>query len=96
MKNIRVFLSEKFRFLEVKVSIYLSRCVFVMNQTVQMHSGSKTVQPTYGIRVVYLHHVCISSGALTLSCLSSLLSLLLLSLLLLLLLLFLFVFRFTR
>ena len=30
MKNIRVFLSEKSQFLEVKFSIYLSRCVFVM------------------------------------------------------------------
>ena len=30
MKNIRVFLSEKFQFLEVKFSIYLNRRVFVM------------------------------------------------------------------
>ena len=30
MKNIRVFLSENFQFLEVKFSIYLNRCVFVM------------------------------------------------------------------
>ena len=30
MKNIRVFLSEKLQFLEVKFSIYLNRCVFVM------------------------------------------------------------------
>ena len=30
MKNIRVFLSEKFQFLEVKSSIYLNRRVFVM------------------------------------------------------------------
>ena len=30
MKNIRVFLPEKFRFLEVKFSIYLNRRVFVM------------------------------------------------------------------
>ena len=29
-KNIRVFLSEKFQFLEVKLSIYLNRRVFVM------------------------------------------------------------------
>ena len=28
--NIRVFLSENFQFLEVKFSIYLNRCVFVM------------------------------------------------------------------
>ena len=32
MKNISVFLSEKFRFLEVKLSIYLNRRVFVMLQ----------------------------------------------------------------
>ena len=30
MKNIRVFLSENFLFLEVKLSIYLNRRVFVM------------------------------------------------------------------
>ena len=30
MKNIRVFLSEKFQFLEVKFSIHLNRHVFVM------------------------------------------------------------------
>ena len=31
MKNIRVFLSEYFQFLEVKFSIHLNRRVFVMN-----------------------------------------------------------------
>ena len=31
MKNIRVFLSENFQFLEMKFSIYLNRHVFVMN-----------------------------------------------------------------
>ena len=30
MKNIRVYLCEKFQFLEVKFSIYLNRRVFVM------------------------------------------------------------------
>ena len=30
MKNIRVFLSENFQYLEVKFSIYLNRNVFVM------------------------------------------------------------------
>ena len=34
MKNIRVFLSENFQFLEVKFSIYLNRRVFVMGKTV--------------------------------------------------------------
>ena len=33
MKNIRVFLSENFQFLEVKFSIYLNRHVFVMLTT---------------------------------------------------------------
>ena len=30
MKNIRVFLSENYQFLEVKFSVYLNRRVFVM------------------------------------------------------------------
>ena len=38
MKNIRVFLSEKFRFSEVKFSIYLNRRVFVM----------MTIKPVFG------------------------------------------------
>ena len=32
MKNIRVFLSENFQFLELKFSIYLNRRVFVMSR----------------------------------------------------------------
>ena len=32
MKNFRVFLSEKFQFLEVKFSIYLNRRVFIMKR----------------------------------------------------------------
>ena len=31
MKNIRVFLSENFQFLEVEFSLYLNRRVFVMS-----------------------------------------------------------------
>ena len=31
VKNIRVFLSEIFQFLRLKFSIYLNRCVFVMD-----------------------------------------------------------------
>ena len=31
MKNIRVFISENFQFFEVKFSIYLNRCVFIMD-----------------------------------------------------------------
>ena len=34
MKNIRVFFTENFQFLEVKFSIYLNRCVFVMCSSV--------------------------------------------------------------
>ena len=36
MKNIRVFLSENFSFLEVKLSIYLNRHVFVMSEYIKM------------------------------------------------------------
>ena len=38
MKNIRVFLSENYQFLEMKFSVYLNRCVFVMQQG--DHNGS--------------------------------------------------------
>ena len=37
MKNIRVFLSENFQFLEMKFSIYLKRRVFVMQETVLLN-----------------------------------------------------------
>ena len=33
MKNIRVFLSENFQFLEMEFSIYLNRHVFVMSES---------------------------------------------------------------
>ena len=36
MKNIRIFVSENFQFLEVKVSIYMNRRVFVMNSRKSM------------------------------------------------------------
>ena len=36
MKNIRVFLSENFKFLEEKFSIYLNRHVFVMQSEMQL------------------------------------------------------------
>ena len=36
MKNIRIFLSEKFPFLVVKFSIYLNRSVFVMVKNIQL------------------------------------------------------------
>ena len=34
MKNIRDFLSENFQFLEMKISTYLNRHVFVMNRLI--------------------------------------------------------------
>ena len=40
MKNIRVFLSENFQFLEVKFSIYLNRCVFVMEKKLRSRNIS--------------------------------------------------------
>ena len=45
MKNIRVFVSENFQFLEVKFSIYLNRGVFVMH----LHKYSKQ-EPTTPLR----------------------------------------------
>ena len=42
MKNIRVFLSENFQFLEVKFSIYLNRLVFVMQPFMKLHGITKT------------------------------------------------------
>ena len=36
MKNIRFFLSERFKFLDVKFSIYLNRRVFVMDNNHQV------------------------------------------------------------
>ena len=38
-KNIRVFLSENFQFLDVKFSIYLNRRVFVMNSAYRSRQG---------------------------------------------------------
>ena len=40
MKNIRDFLSENFQFLELKISTYLNRHIFVM------HCFSKTTRKT--------------------------------------------------
>ena len=39
MKNIRIFVSENFQFLEVKVSIYLNRRVFVVTYFTVNHPG---------------------------------------------------------
>ena len=43
MKNIRIFVSENFQFLEVKVSIYLNRRVFVMIKLNSKVSMSKAI-----------------------------------------------------
>ena len=37
MKNIRFFLSEKFHFLVVKVSVYMNRRVIVMINSIQIY-----------------------------------------------------------
>ena len=53
MKNIRVFfLSEKFKFLEVKFSIYLNRRVFVMpaKTLIRMY-----IQPSMARVLVFLY-----------------------------------------
>ena len=48
MKNIRIFLSENFQFLEVKLSIYLNRRVFVMmSDSVYPQQRSQTA-PDFG------------------------------------------------
>ena len=39
MKNITVFVSENFKFLEEKFSIYLNRRVFEMSRRTDTHSG---------------------------------------------------------
>ena len=44
MKNIRLFLSENFQFLEVKFSIYLNRRVFVM-QKIYLVNDADSDQP---------------------------------------------------
>ena len=41
MKNIRVFLSENFQFLEVKFSKHLNRRVFVMEHVFESSGNSK-------------------------------------------------------
>ena len=49
MKNIRVFLSENFQLLEVKLSIYLNRRVFVKDEEYfqSMHCLSLIQQDVY-------------------------------------------------
>ena len=46
MKNIRVFLSEKFQFLEVKFSIYLNRRVFV-RERVKFFDYTRDTTPNF-------------------------------------------------
>ena len=38
MKKYQSFLSENFQFLEVKFSVYLDRCVFLMNRPAYPHN----------------------------------------------------------
>ena len=42
MKNIGVFLSENFQFLEMKFSIYLNRLVFVMSDSYRFSLAGST------------------------------------------------------
>ena len=44
MKNITVFLSENFQFLEVKFSIYLNMRVFVMIGFILLQSNKKSLR----------------------------------------------------
>ena len=53
MKNITVFLSENFQFLEVKFSIYLNRRVFIMNFR---NSGMKGLKICRRARQFGAHH----------------------------------------
>ena len=52
MKNIRVFYLKKFSFLEVKFSMYLNRCVFVMYR-------SKNAGNTLNYKVIYNEYLCL-------------------------------------
>ena len=62
MKNIRIFLSENFLFLKVKISIYLNRRVFVMSCQVCFLQFSGMF-PTVVRYVSYKCQVCgIGSG----------------------------------
>ena len=60
MKNIRIFVSENFQFLEVKVSIYLNRRVFVMCFSVPIRQSLPVILRGYLIRLFVdtacLHH----------------------------------------
>ena len=47
MKNIRDFLSENFQFLEVKISTYLNRRVFVMQTALYTSSEVRTTMQGY-------------------------------------------------
>ena len=50
MKNIRFFLSENFQFLEVKVSIYLNRRVFVMRTNVHGPTDVRVIEVRLYVR----------------------------------------------
>ena len=56
MKNITVFLSENFKFLEEKFSIYLNRHVFVMSACGALVQGLSPVQSPMFIQLrIELH-----------------------------------------
>ena len=78
MKNIRLFLSEDFMFLEVKFSIYLNRRVFVMKRraglggsvdcAVRLETRWSRVQPRRGRQHSFMEsdHEIFSTGILPL------------------------------
>ena len=49
MKNIRVFLSENFQFLELKFSLYLNRYVFVIPSSTEKIIQANAATNTYEI-----------------------------------------------
>ena len=52
MKNISVFLTENFQFLDVKISIYLKRRVFVMDHAVTSIADVRHIVMTIPCRLV--------------------------------------------
>ena len=59
MKNIKSFLSEKFRFLEVKLlSIYLNRRVFVIHHNYTIENRYGTLSIDDNLHFTFLSTVC--------------------------------------
>ena len=54
MKHIRVFLSENFLFLEVKIVVYLNRRVFVLFAFVHTNPVPTNESTLYGEKLIFL------------------------------------------